>query len=233
MTDKLPILLSIPHSGPNIPPELEHLNLLTADQIIKDGDVGGDEIYALDEHFAKVIRADVARAFVDLNRSEDDRRMDGVVKTHTCWEEPVYQQALSEELSKQLLDKYYHPYHQRLNQINDNEIKLCVDCHTMAEFGPPVGPDAGQARPHVCLGDNKGQTLPDGWIQILAECFVEYFGESVTVNQPFSGGYITRTHGLSRPWLQLELSRGNFMSNEQKRIGVLNSLKRFAKLALK
>ena len=227
MITKLPILLSVPHAGLAIPPELETHNLLTTEQIAKDGDVGAAEIYALDEQFTKVIRANVARAFVDLNRADDDRRMDGVIKTHTCWKEPIYSEPLPDSLCRNLLDKYYYPYQQSLDDIEDDSIILCVDCHTMAEFGPPVGPDIGQPRPHVCLGDANGQTLPSGWIEKLAKCFREFFGDSVTINQPFSGGYITRTHGKNRPWLQLELSRGGLMSNEEKRDNVFRSLNCF------
>ena len=47
----------------------------------------------------------------------------------------------------------------------------------------------------------------------------------MTVNTPFRGGYITRTHGRERPWLQLELSRADFASRAEKRAAVLRALR--------
>lgn len=229
MTYKLPILLSIPHGGLEIPSEVAGNVLLNEQQIIKDGDEGAREIYALDDHFEQVFRAIIARAFVDLNRATSDRRPDGVVKTHTCWSEQVYKEPLTDSTIDVLLEKYYFPYHAQLDGVDDSRIRLCVDCHTMAEYGPPIGPDADQMRPHVCLGDSNGKSLPAGWIEKLQGCFKKFFGDSVTVNEPFSGGYITRSHSNSRPWLQLELSRGAFMSDEQKRINVFNALNCFCK----
>ena len=46
----------------------------------------------------------------------------------------------------------------------------------------------------------------------------------VTVNDPFRGGYITRSHAAEMPWVQLELSRGPFAANSEKRRRVLRAL---------
>jgi formiminoglutamase len=132
----------------------------------------------------------------------------------------------------QLLDRYYRPYHRRLSTGVPTEIRLCVDCHTMAAVGPPNGPDEGEVRPHICLGNGNGDekgtlTLPRGWTGRLLGCFREVFGDAVTTNEPFSGGYITRFHGKERPWLQLEISRAPFTSNAEKRSGVLRALTDF------
>jgi N-formylglutamate amidohydrolase len=103
----------------------------------------------------------------------------------------------------------------------------------MAAVGPPVGPDPGEVRPHVCLGNGNGDgvssalTLPQGWTGHLLGSFRGAFGDAVTTNEPFAGGYITRSHGPERPWLQLEISRAPFMSNAEKRYGVLRALTDF------
>jgi hypothetical protein len=93
---KLPLLVSVPHAGLAIPPEVAALNRLTAQEIAEDGDVGAREIYGeLAPYVAAFVISDIARAFVDLNRAEDDIRKDGVIKTHTCWDVPVYERPLS------------------------------------------------------------------------------------------------------------------------------------------
>ena len=232
MKSKLPILLSVPHAGLKIPPEAEPFCILTTDQIIKDGDEGAAEIYSLEDHVQEFVATDIARAIVDLNRAEDDRRADGVIKTHTIWNEPIFNQALPKQTVERLLDLYYRPYHERIHLVDDSVIRLCVDCHTMAATGPPIGPDTGKPRPHVCLGDLNGESLPGGWMNSLVECFRESFGESVTTNKPFRGGYITQRHGKDRPWVQLELSRSEFMSNEDKRDRVLAAMRCFCERVL-
>jgi hypothetical protein len=43
-----------------------------------------------------------------------------------------------------------------------------------------------------------------------------YFPGVVTLNNPFSGGYTTSHHGSEIPWVQIELSRGDFATPRQK-----------------
>lgn len=205
---KLPLLISVPHAGLDIPPEVAALNRLTPQEIAEDGDVGAREIYGpLESQVAAFHTSDIARAFVDLNRAEDDIRKDGVVKTHTCWDVPVYRTALSPGLIETLLDRYHRPYHQRLTALASSGVIAGVDCHTMAATAPPEAPDPGAERPAVCIGDGNG-ACPRAWAEALAECLRGGFSGEVTINQPFSGGFITRHHGREIPWVQLELSRG-------------------------
>ena len=86
----------------------------------------------------------------------------------------------------------------------------------MAGYGPTIGPDPGMKRPEVCLGNGEGQSCPDEWMLILQSAFQSSFPGEVKLNQPFSGGYITRHHGHEMPWVQLELSRGDFATPLQK-----------------
>ncbi len=219
----LPLLVSVPHAGLRVPPEAESYCSLTPEEVARDGDEGAAEIYTIEEEVECYVTTDVARAIVDLNRAEDDRRKDGVVKTHTCWEVPVYDPFPPEEVVQTLLAKYYRPYHQRLTRLGDRGLQLAVDCHTMAAKGPPVGPDPGVERPWVCISNADG-TCPREWMDTLRACLEERFGPNVTINHPFKGGFITRTHAAEMPWVQLELSRAPFASNQQKREHVLAAL---------
>jgi N-formylglutamate deformylase len=227
---KLPLLVSLPHAGLQIPPELKSLNILTQQQIIQDGDEGAAEIYAIRNDVAAFVTTDVARAFVDLNRAEHDRRTDGVVKTHTCWNVPIYRAPLSELLVETLLSEYYRPYHQQLSQLA-RQAKLGIDCHTMAAVGPPVGPGAGKRRPFVCLSNADG-TCSEEWLERMAECFKEAFACAIAVNHPFKGGYIIRSHAHELPWIQIELSRAPFVNNQEKRTRLLGALTQWSQSAL-
>lgn len=223
--EKLPLLISVPHAGLQIPPEVDSINLLSLNDIIQDGDVGAAEIYGpLKEQVRHFVSMPIARAYVDLNRAEDDIRIDGIVKTHTCWNVPIYEKPLSQDIIQQLITRYHRPYHRQLTAISNKQVILAIDCHTMAEYGPPVGPDTGIKRPLVCLGNVNGQSCPDDWLEYLAVCFADQFDGDVTTNKPFSGGYITQNHGTEMPWIQLELSRSEHISMDEKGARVLAAL---------
>lgn len=223
----LPFLLSVPHAGLDVPREAEPYCILTPEEIRRDGDEGAAEIYALEGEVDGFLTTRVARAIVDLNRAEDDRRADGAIKTHTCWNVPVYREPLPEAVIEELLASHHRPYHERLRELGlSGRFRLGIDCHTMAPIGPPVGPDAGARRPRVCLS-HAGGTCPQAWIESLKECFEEAIGQDVRLNDPFQGGFIVRSHAAELPWLQLELSREPFMPNDEKRAAVLRALGRW------
>lgn len=226
----LPLLISVPHAGLKVPSEVESICALTEEQIVQDGDEGAAEIYSIRDQVAAFVTTDVARAFVDVNRAEDDRRADGVIKTHTIWEIPVYSQDLSEELVETLLRKYYRPYHRDLSRLA-RKARLGVDCHTMAAVGPPIGPGAGEKRPLICLSNAEG-SCPDAWFKAFAECLERSFEVEVSLNSPFKGGYIVRSHSHEIPWVQLELSRAPFLSHGQKRSRVLRALGEWCELII-
>jgi formiminoglutamase len=216
----------LPHAGLGVPDEAAPFCVLTSEQIAEDGDVGASEVYALEASFQVFVTTDVARAIVDLNRAEQDRSKDGVVKTHTCWDVPVYRPFPPESVIRELLDRYWRPYHGSLTAGANSGVRLGLDLHTMAAIGPPVGPDPGRERPRVCLSNADG-TCPRAWIESLQRWFRHSFGPDVRINQPFRGGYITRTHACELPWVQVEISRGPFMTNACKRAAVLEALERW------
>ena len=227
----LPMLISVPHAGLIIPPEVSDLCLLTPRQIREDSDEGAAEIYALQSEAAAFITTNVPRAIVDLNRDESDRTADGVVKTHTIWNIPIYRQPLPKAIVEILLERYYRPYHRRLVELSAG-IKMCLDCHTMAAFGPLTAPDPGVERPHVCLG-NAHNTCPQPLFKQLVRCFAQTFGrDNVTINTPFGGGHIVRVHAAERPWVQIELSRAEFMPIHDKRAAVVQAIQTFCRTAL-
>ena len=197
----------MPHGYVAIPPEISDICKLTPAEIIKDGDEQTYEIYSkLAENAQVVVEAKAARAIIDMNRAEDDIRKDGVIKTHTCWDVPIYSKQPDKQQIKNLIEKYHRPYHDALTKAAKQNVKVGIDCHTMAEFGPPVGPDTGVKRPTICLGNRNGETCPTEWLEELADLFQKYF-DDVQINRPFSGGHIIASHYHEMPWIQLEYSR--------------------------
>jgi formiminoglutamase len=213
-----------------IPEEVKDLCVLTHNEIVADGDEGAAAIYAFESVVTCFVTTGVARAIVDVNRSEEDRGPDGVVKINTCYGVPIYRELLSEDIVESLLERYYRPYHRRLTEFA-KDAKFGLDCHTMAAFGPPIAQDAGIERPHICLS-NSGRTCPNEFLEGLANCFESVFGEAPAVNSPFKGGYIIRTHAAELPWIQIELSRASFISKSEKYVKVLEAIKLFCETVL-
>ena len=224
----LPLLVSVPHAGLRVPAEVESVCALSPAEIEADSDGGADEIYAFEAEVGAFVTTDVARAVVDMNRARDDRRLDGVVKTHSSYKVAVWNRPLTEAEIVGLLDAYYAPYHARLTEIGiAGRWPLGVDCHTMAAVGPPVGPDPGRERPWVCVSNADG-TCPQEWVDTLQEGFQQQLDGPVKVNDPFRGGYTCRSHSAEMPWVQIELSRADYLPYDAKRRVVLAALAHWA-----
>lgn len=221
---KFPVLISIPHGGTKIPEEILDRVCISKKDLFEDGDAFTREIYGIKNEVLALIETDIARAFIDLNRETSDRppkNPDGVVKSQTCHNQPIYspELLLSESTIESLIQKYYDPYHKKIRELLNAQpgIQLALDCHTMEPVGPSISPDEGKERPLICLGNNYGKSCPNEWVQKLAECFQESFNlkeEEVKINEPFAGGYITRIYGNAPiPWIQIEMNRRLYLSD--------------------
>lgn len=234
MDEKLPVLISIPHGGLKIPKELKQKTLLRDRDIFDDGDALTPEIYDLGERVYTVVRASIARAFVDLNRAPWDRppeNPDGVVKTQTVNGKKIYQddhKFSSFEITS-LIDQYHRPYHLSLEQASQiNGLELALDCHSMLDRAPMLSSDPGAGRPLFCLSNCGGSqgyptkdfpqiSCPPEYIRKLAACIQTAFevdAGDVLINDPFHGGYITSHHGRKNlAWVQLEMNRRLYLAS--------------------
>lgn len=222
--DPLPVLLSIPHGGTRVPPELEGRLAVGEKEIFEDIDGFTQDIYDLKEKVLHVHKADIARTFVDPGRASSDlppENPDGVIKSHTCFGKIIFKENHQPDAPEtaQLLEKYYYPFHHRLQELIRKEaknLKLCIDCHSMAETGPAISPDTGKERPLFCLGNRFGASAPEVMVDKLKSCLAAAFElneADVAVNSPFAGGYITRHYGNNPlPWIQVEMNRKLYLN---------------------
>lgn len=218
---QFPVLLCIPHSGQNIPNELKERVVISKQEIFEDSDAFTKEIYDLGSKVFQVISTEYARAFVDMNRNLDDlppKIPDGLIKSMTCYEKQIYEKGKEpdDELIKKLISNYYDPYHTKIQTaIKNPDLKLALDCHSMANIAPGISPDVGKQRPLVCLGNCFDKTCSRETISKLAKCFEKAFelpSEEVKINDPFTGKYTTLTYGLKPiPWIHVELNRKLFL----------------------
>lgn len=236
---RLPVLVSIPHGGWRVAEEILDIWALSKKDAFHDGDPFTNRIYDFQDRVEFQIVMEYYRAVVDLNRAPDDiapENPDGVVKSHTCWNVPVYKPGSlpDQTLKNILLDKYYFPYHKALKEhANKPNIRLVVDCHSMAAKSPPIEADADTVRPLICLGnlgDENGEIEPvfnrvtcdPELIRFMAEEFRIVFRHEdlevdppavAAINVPFNGGYITRSYGGGGvPFVQIEMSRALYLN---------------------
>ncbi len=223
MTTALPALLSIPHGGTATPQELQGRLSITGKDLFDDSDPFVAEIYDLGEMVQHVVKADVARTFVDLNRSlhaMPPQNPDGLIKSATCHQRPIYRTGAEpdESLRSLLVQRYYMPYHREIQRsLRELDVQVCLDCHSMASHAPDVSPDGNKSgRPQFCISNWDGRTSSGEMIHLLADCISESFQvdrKDVSINSPFHGGHITRTYGNNPvPWIQIEMNRGMYLA---------------------
>lgn len=233
---RYPFLVSIPHGGTAVPPELRGLVNLTHKEIVFNSDPYTRRLYGFDDAVEAIVDFDVSRVFVDTNRAPYNyppRTQDGVVKVITQDGTPVFKrgQTPGRELIGTLLQNYYHPFHKQLvGALDTRPIEIAFDCHSMLPRSPPVRMDAGRPRPLFCLsnrGDRNGKPKTAGglvtcspeWLQALARSFQAEFEDEgrVAMNDPFRGGFISVAHYRRRrvPWVQVEINRGLYETEDR------------------
>ena len=221
---KLPVLLSIPHGGTKKPKELEDNLCITKKDQFDDSDSFTIEIYDLGNKVERVISSEIARAYIDLNRSLQDlppQNPDGLIKSTTCYQKKIYIEGKNpdEFLTKKLIQLYYLPYHRLIQKsIQDLDLQLCLDCHSMASHAPNISPDGkNKERPLFCLSNQNGKTSSTEMIELLADCISKSFEidrNEILLNNPFLGGYITKTYGNNPiPWIQIEMNKKLYLTD--------------------
>jgi N-formylglutamate deformylase len=236
MHARLPILISVPHGGTTIPPEVADRIRLTAREVLGDSDTFTRKLYDFRHNVVAFIEYPIARAVVDVNRAPEDqppKNPDGVIKTRTVQGLQVYKEGgyPEEGLISTLLQTYYYPYHERVAELLDaHGVQLALDCHSMLPIAPPTKEQPGRPRPLICLsnrGDARGMpkegqgsiTCPPEWLQILADAFRHAFAHEdgeIKLNEPFAGGYISQHHHQRTgiPWIQIELNRKLYLVDQ-------------------
>lgn len=224
---RYPFLISIPHGGTDVPPEIAGRLALGPDDLAYYSDPVTRPLYHFGSSVKATIDTPVSRMVVDLNRPPlplPPKDPDGIIKVRTIEGRTVYREGQfpDVQLIHTMLMKWYFPYHQQIDELIDaRDIRIAFDCHSMLPVGSKTQKDAGRKRPLICLGNNgdrngrakKGgiTTCPEDWIAALAEGFRDEFafGREVAMNNPFSGGFISNAHYWRKgiPWIQIEINR--------------------------
>ncbi|MCP4131341.1 MAG: N-formylglutamate amidohydrolase [bacterium] len=235
MTEKLPVLISIPHGGTTIPDEVLDRVVVEYKDMFYNGDTLTRELFNYRDSVEAFVDTEIAKAIIDVNKAPHDRppeHIDGVFKKVMTNGSPIYKLSSypDDTLIETMLDKYYYPYHRELDRLQAlRGVKIGLDCHTMLAEAPEISSQAGQERPLICLsnrGDYKGEPISERGpvtstpevLRCLADSFKRVFDitdSQVFMNHPVYGGYIIQSHyNGSIPWIQVEINRKLYLLSD-------------------
>lgn len=218
-------LLSIPHSGENIPEEFLPFLSGDLDAYREDVDFKVNElvdITALQQAGVGVLVAHVHRICVDLNRAESNCVL--FWKENTHGKKLVLRDPTSEEIEN-FIETYHRPYYEllktalvELEKRKKDKVSM-IDLHSMpsrpTDYHLKQNPNQKQTRADFCVSDRKGKTCVPEFIEFFhKELMVKY---SSAINDPYVGGYITeyvdqfRTNNI-----QIEINRSIYMDESKK-----------------
>lgn len=230
-------VFSSPHSGSAYPVEMLARTHLATNILRSSEDAFIDQLFSgAPSHGAPLISAVMPRAWLDLNRSEDELdpaliagappsnrspRINaglGVIPRVVSDSRIIMNGKMTLQQARSRIEAYHRPYHRKLSSMlvesrDQFGHAMLFDCHSMPHDALAGSTMVNGARPEVVLGDRFGASC-DRWV---VEAAIELFtdaGFRVVRNAPFAGGYITQTYG--RPSrgvhaLQIEIDRSLYM----------------------
>jgi len=218
-----PLVVSLPHTGTDIPPEYEH-GLVSPWLARKDADWWIERLYDFAPSLgATVIRTVISRTVIDVNRDPSGASLyPGQATTELCPTttfdgEPLYRPGA--EPDAKAIDerraRFFEPYHATLQseieRLRARHPRVVVyDCHSIRSVIPRLFEGT---LPNFNIGTNGGATCDPALSRAIEEICARS-GFTHVVNGRFKGGYITRSQG--RPEfgihaVQMELACRGYM----------------------
>ena len=227
---RVPFILSIPHCGTEFPSDLIDQYEPKLIETLDDTDWNLDKLYDFASSLGvTTIYAKYSRWVIDLNREpgsmplyDDGRLITALCPTTDFERNDLYVKKEYEPDGEQIerrLEHYFYPYHQKIDSLI-KELK--------AEFGKVLFWDAHSIRryvktiqkepfPDLILGNNDCKTAEVSLIdRALSSLSAQSY--SVNHNDPFKGGFLTRSKGDLKNGvnaLQLEMSKDLYMKDNE------------------
>jgi N-formylglutamate deformylase len=220
-----PLLLSMPHSGTYLPPDLA-ARMTGAAREVPDTDWFIPQLYQFaGELGATVLQATHSRYVVDLNRPPDGvplypgRRETGVCPIETFDGEALYgagDEPTQDEIAARL-QQFWRPYHDQLAALVAARVArhgrcLLWDAHSIHSMVP--GLFDGRL-PDLNVGTADGRSCSAAIAGRIVDKLSSQSIFSVVVNGRFKGGYITRHYGLPDAGIdavQLEIAQAAYLN---------------------
>ena len=220
----VPLLVSMPHVGTDIPDDIA-ARLAPCATERTDTDWHLKQLYGfLGEMGASVISARWSRYVIDLNRPPEDTNLypglstTGLCPVDTFASLPLYRdgQAPGEQEVRGRLAHYWQPYHRQLRAELDRLLAIhgrvaLWDAHSIASVVPRF---FNGRLPDLNFGTAGGTTCAPGMAAAIVGVAEAQHEFSVAVNGRFKGGHITRHYGqpdLNVHAIQLEMCQCLYM----------------------
>jgi N-formylglutamate deformylase len=226
-----PLLVSMPHTGTEIPATLEP-RLRSLWLARKDTDWWIERLYDFaPELGATLIRTRLSRTLIDPNRDPSGASLypgqatTGLCPTTTFDGEPLYRDGAApgpEEIAARRA-AWFDPYHQtiaaELARLRGRHPAVVLyDCHSIRSQIPRL---FGGTLPNLNLGTNSGASCsPVLTARLEAEC--DASGYSRVTNGRFKGGYTTRHYGRPQAGvhaMQMELACRGYLREPLGEVG--------------
>ena len=223
---RLPLLVSIPHAGTALTPEVE-AGLSDAARPLPDTDWHIPTLYNFVRSLgASVLVGNYSRMVIDLNRPSDDKPL-YTTATTGLFPDTLFDgsatflpgRAPDARQRQAALEAVWLPYHQQLQQElerlkAEHGYALLFDAHSIASRIPRLFEGT---LPDLNLGTNGGRSCDALIEEHLAARMASQQQYSWVVNGRFKGGYITRAYGNPTQGVhavQLELAQRNYMDEQ-------------------
>ena len=227
---KVPIILSVPHSGVEFPDELKaHYD----PKLIAQPDDTDWFVHDLYNFAAQLgittIHAKYSRWVIDLNRDphskplyNDGRIITALVPVTDFYGNELYvnkQFVPTQSEIERRLEKYYWHYYRKIESLLAERIDefgevLLWDAHSIRSFVPAI---QKERFPDLILGDYDEKSSQKAIIDIALDG-LQRSRYGVNHNAPFKGGHITRYFGKPENKvnaLQLEMSKIQYMEDDE------------------
>jgi N-formylglutamate deformylase len=219
-----PLLVSIPHLGTALPPDLRDGYTDEALQVA-DTDWHLDRLYGFATSLgASVLGAKVSRYVIDLNRPSTGESLypgqttTGLCPTETFKGVPLYRPGREPDAAEtqRRVQAYWQPYHQALRDELDRLLAahgqvLLWEAHSIASRLPRL---FDGKLPDLNFGTNSGAACGDDLLQAVLAPLAGEARVTHVVNGRFKGGYITRHFGNPGKGvhaIQLEMCQSLYM----------------------
>jgi N-formylglutamate amidohydrolase len=232
--------VEVPHSGLQVPPEVEPEIQANPLSVLRDSDIFVDQLYQpAPRHGATLVVSRVSRYVVDLNRGPDEVDVAAVPKhprarhipaRGVVWRArtdgtPLLRTPLTVEQFRRRLELYYEPYHRTLREAAAHLHKrhgqvVILAAHSMPSTGRRALTGREVRRADVVPG-TRGRTTADARIIDLIDLHFREAGLSVKHDDPYRGGWTTSTYGAPRRGqhaVQIELNRALYVDEQTSEI---------------
>ncbi len=218
-----PLIVSLPHTGTEIPAEYER-GLVSPWLARKDADWWIEQLYDFSADLgATVVRTSISRTVIDVNRDPSGASLyPGQATTELCPTttfdgEPLYKPGVEPTAADiaERRSRFFDPYHAALRaeieRLQAQHANVVVyDCHSIRSVIPRL---FDGTLPHFNIGTNGGSTCSPALSEAV-ERICSGSGFSHVVNGRFKGGYITRSLGQPEAGIhavQMELACRGYM----------------------